>query len=336
MASNLTIYTTAPWQVIVNQAIGVSFILASPLICVGNFASIVGIIQEYRLHTTTMGLILNMAFADFLTGIFVCGYEAFVYLKDEGLLLHYKWYCHWVNFLAIIFIGQSLFTNLLLSVERYIAICHPFKHLIWVTKNRLLICVLCGWFYCISMALVPLVTERNRWDKILVACTPKHVYPKMFVMFIYVHIVAVVISNFYFQIRVAQQVFKQHKRISEMLQIHPANAKVLDRKAEIKKGKLTVILFLAFMICWGPYIVASPLNVYVNSELLLAVRDTSFVLGTFNSFSNFFIYTWKNKELRHSAFRVFKCDFGSRQHGASSSTATNSSQHSHRLDTIHA
>lgn len=248
-----------------------------------------------------MGLILNMSLADFLTGIFICAYNAYIYIKDGGALLHQKWVCHWVNVLSIILIGQSIYTNLLLSCERYISICHPFKYQLWITKARMITTLVIGWIYMVVGGSIGFITEANNWNHTIPVCTPKVLYPFPFIMFIYGHIVTLLSTNVVLQMLVAKQVIVQHRRIRQL----PCQEDTFNQKREIKKGKMTMLIFLAFIACWSLHLLISPINVYVNSNILLVVREVGFTFGVFNSFINCIIYIMKNRILRQSVKKMF-------------------------------
>jgi hypothetical protein len=268
------------------------------------FVSLGGFLREKKLHTKTLWLIMNMAFADLLTGLCLCPYVGYVYINDG--LLQSKWHCHWNNALAIVFIGQSLFTNLLLSVERFIAICHPFKHGQLVTKKRLLTVVISGWVYCVCLSTVPLETEKGGWDAAVTNCSTRSMYPFSFLVAIYAHVLVTVLANVVLQVQVVKQMCIQHKRIENDLQASTEEA--MSRKSELKKGKVSAVLFLVFMACFGPYLLSSPATVLAaENTALLAFRDIAFVLGTSNAFVNFFIYGWKFKELRIAIKKFASC-----------------------------
>lgn len=97
-----------------------------------------------QLHTTTNLLLLSLAVADFLVG--------FLQMPVEILLLNGCWIlgdvmCLINNFLAIVIVSVSVGNMLLISVDRYVAICEPMSYSTKVTVKRVQQCICLCWIF---------------------------------------------------------------------------------------------------------------------------------------------------------------------------------------------
>ncbi|XP_058478837.1 trace amine-associated receptor 13c-like [Solea solea] len=113
-----------------------------------NLLVIIAISHFRQLHTTTNLLLLSLAVADFLVGLLL--------MPGQIILMTGCWFlgsliCGLFNYLTYILTSASVGTVVLISVDRYVAICDPLSYSTKVTHQRVQIsvcvCWACSLFY---------------------------------------------------------------------------------------------------------------------------------------------------------------------------------------------
>ena len=111
-------------------AIFSAFIVACFFIVTGNLLTIVVFALTKKLRKKSLFLVMNMAVSDLLLG--AVSLPIYIFLKADFLgLRKVKWnqYFHFYYMFFDIFLSQvSLITAVLISLERFHAICWPFRH----------------------------------------------------------------------------------------------------------------------------------------------------------------------------------------------------------------
>lgn len=117
-----------------------------PLIIFGNFNVILAYCRNTSLQTVPNMLLISLAFTDLFVGLAAQPLFMAVLLRE---VLGAEPLC-WLALLSSLTLkfcgGTSLMTlSLIISLERYLALCHPFKHRLWITKTVVKRAVLALW-----------------------------------------------------------------------------------------------------------------------------------------------------------------------------------------------
>uniref|UniRef100_UPI0009B42CD9 trace amine-associated receptor 4-like n=1 Tax=Monopterus albus TaxID=43700 RepID=UPI0009B42CD9 len=109
-----------------------------------NLLVIISIAHFRQLHSPTNLLLLSLAVTDFLVGLFVMPFQIFLaepcwFLGDLVCVLYYV--------LAFSIVNVSIVNMVLISVDRYVAICDPLHYPTKITQKRVQIFVLLCWIY---------------------------------------------------------------------------------------------------------------------------------------------------------------------------------------------
>ncbi|XP_032366204.1 trace amine-associated receptor 13c-like [Etheostoma spectabile] len=115
-----------------------------------NLLIIISISHFRQLHTPTNILLLSLAVSDLLVGLVVMPGEIF---KKTSCWFLGDFVCFLYNYLSIIISVSSLGDIVLISVDRYVAICDPLHYNTRITMNRVKLSVFLCWLYSASYSL---------------------------------------------------------------------------------------------------------------------------------------------------------------------------------------
>uniref|UniRef100_A0A3Q3IPQ2 G-protein coupled receptors family 1 profile domain-containing protein n=1 Tax=Monopterus albus TaxID=43700 RepID=A0A3Q3IPQ2_MONAL len=216
-----------------------------------------------KLHTPTNLLILSLAVSDFFVSFL---------LMFQIMLIDGCWYlgdimCLSYCVLAYIITSSSIGAMVLISVDRYVAICDPLHYSTKVTPERIQICVSVCWFFSVSCYIMLLKDNLNQPGKYN-SCVGECVIARAMKS----HIAAVTLKS---------------------------SVSVTAKKSELKAARALGVVIAMFLLC--PYY-----GTTVIGELrLLNVSSEAFVicLFYFNSCLNPLIYAlfypWFRKSIKH-------------------------------------
>ncbi|XP_071345128.1 leukotriene B4 receptor 1-like [Trachinotus anak] len=131
--------------------LGLSFLIGAP----GNLLVIWTILRHIKQRSHTVVIILHLAAADLLVLITL---PLWIYS-----LIH-TWVFGWVSCIALVYIisvcmFSSIFLITLMSVERFLAVCHPFVMLRWKTKNVMNRSLILLWLLASLLGVPALLTQ---------------------------------------------------------------------------------------------------------------------------------------------------------------------------------
>ena len=192
---------------------------------------------------------------------------------------------------SVLPIGVSILTLSALTMERYIAILHPYSYSTQVTKKRILTYVCFGvvvmfGIVILSLAIEGLIKRFTMALAILFFTSAAYIYTK-----IYTVVRKLACSKNELQ---DSQVVNNLTRQKMFIQ-------------EIKQAKNCFIVVICFFfLCFLPVIVTNVVAGSVNKYKLQAIQNWATTLGLSNSSINSVIFFWTKTLLRKEAIKFLK------------------------------
>uniref|UniRef100_UPI003AAB3ADA trace amine-associated receptor 13c-like n=1 Tax=Centroberyx gerrardi TaxID=166262 RepID=UPI003AAB3ADA len=223
-----------------------------------NLLVIISVSHYRQLHTPTNLLLLSLAVSDLLAGLLL--------IPTEILLGGSCWFlgdlmCALSFFAVFTIISVSVGNVVLISVDRYVAICDPLRYPTKVTQRRVKICVclcwICSFFYG-SLILNDHLREPGRYNSCVGECVVVVNYIAGAVELVFTFIVPItVIIVLYmrvFVVAVSQARAMRSHIVAVTLQ---RSVTVTAKKSERKAARTLGIVIAVFLICFCPHFCVS-------------------------------------------------------------------------------
>ncbi|XP_037646385.1 trace amine-associated receptor 13c-like [Sebastes umbrosus] len=218
-----------------------------------NLLVIISISHFKQLQTTTNLLLLSLAVSDFFVGLLMF----FQIVLIDGCWFFGDFMCAVYQYLAYIVTSASIGTMVLISVDRYVAICYPLHYSTKITLARVQVCVCLCWICSVisqGLILRDQLKQPGRSNSCFGQCFFVIDYitglVDVVVSFIVPITVIVVLYMRVFVVAVSQaRAMRSHIAAVTLQQ----SGKVSAKKSEIKAARNLGLLVVLFLICFCPY-----------------------------------------------------------------------------------
>ncbi|XP_068186295.1 trace amine-associated receptor 13c-like [Antennarius striatus] len=265
-----------------------------------NMLVIISISHFKQLHTPTNLLLLSLAVSDCTVGIL---------LVFQIILLDGCWFlgdtvCVVYNVLNYMITAASIGTMVLISVDRYLAICDPLHYSTKVTLKKANICVCLCWMFSVlahCLILKNNLEKPGRYNTCVGQCVIILDYVAglvdLFLSFIIPVSIIVVLYMRVFVVAVSQARAMRSHITSVTIK---CSVKVTAKKSEMKAAITLGVVVVVFLICVCPYFCV----LLSGQDSMVDASSSAFIicLFYFNSFLNPLIYAlfypWFRKSIK--------------------------------------
>ncbi|KAM9710566.1 trace amine-associated receptor 13c-like [Menidia menidia] len=261
----------------------------SVLTVILNLLVIISISHYRQLHTPTNILLLSLAVSDCFVGLLL--------LPGEILRNITCWYlgdiaCFIFVYTSFIVTSASVGDMVLISIDRYVAICQPLHYQTRVTEKRVKVCVCLCWLCSVLYNIVFIkddLTQLGKHNSCYGECAYfideisgtldlvlTFILPVTVITVLYLKVFVVAVSQ--------ARAMRSHVRAAKV----QLSVTIQSRKSELKAARTLGVLIIVFLICFCPYYCFS-----FSSSDFLNNAYSSFVHYLFylNSCLNPMIYT---------------------------------------------
>ncbi|KAM9347741.1 trace amine-associated receptor 13c-like [Symphorus nematophorus] len=262
-----------------------------------NLLVIISISHFKQLHTPTNLLLLSLAVSDFFVGLFPINIIDGCWLLGDIM-------CSLYQYIAYIISSASVGTMVMISIDRYVAICHPLHYPTKITQKRVEVCVCLCWICSVifqSFILKDILKQPGRYNSCVGECilfinyiaglvdlTFSFIVPITVIVVLYMRVFLVAVSQ--------ARAMRSHVATITLQQ----SVKVTAKKSEMKAARILGVVVVVFLICLCPYYCVA----LTGQDNLLRVSSATFAmcLYYFNSCLNpviyAFCYPWFRKSVK--------------------------------------
>ncbi|XP_068186272.1 trace amine-associated receptor 13c-like [Antennarius striatus] len=234
-------------------------VLYSMLSCISvltmilNLLVIISISHFKQLHTPTNLLLLSLAVSDFFVGFLMMPIQI---LHTGGCWFWGNLLCGLFDYVSFILTSASVGNMVLISVDRYVAICDPLCYSRKVTVRRVELCVglcwACSVFYN-GVILMDFLKNPERYNscygECIVVITFINGAVDILVTFVGPVTVIIVLYMRVFVVAVSQA----RAMRSHVTSVTQQRSVCVTKKSERKAARTLGIVVLVFLICFCPY-----------------------------------------------------------------------------------
>ncbi|XP_029012058.2 trace amine-associated receptor 1-like [Betta splendens] len=268
----------------------------SLLTVVLNLLVIVSISHFRQLHTPTNLLLLSLAVSDFLVGLIVMPFEI---VLNETCWLPGDPLCAAYYILPFIGVSASVGNMVLISVDRYVAICDPLRYPTKVTQSAVKVCVLLCWFNSALYNLAFLFNNLKQSDKFYSChgeCAININGAVDLMISFFIPITAIVLMY----MRVFVVAVSQTRALRSQITAVKSKHSLTVQKSELKAARTLGVVVAVFLLCYCPYYCVT-LSGY-NLTMVSSTKAFLDFLVLFNSSLNpgiyTFLYPWFRKSIK--------------------------------------
>ncbi|XP_054643382.1 trace amine-associated receptor 13c-like [Dunckerocampus dactyliophorus] len=267
-----------------------------------NLLVIISISHFRQLHTPTNLLLLSLSVSDFLVGLLAIPAE--IYSKTScwtlGDVLCSLWF--YVSFLVT---SVSVGTMVLISADRYVAICDPLHYNTKVTVRRVQLCVCLCWFssflYC-GIILKDLLAHPGQYKSCNGECVLGiDYYAGVADLVVTVLLPLSIIITLYMRVFVVavSQARAMSSHVTSVTLQHSVTVRA--KKSELKAARTLGVLVLVFLVCFCPYYIFTLAG---GNGIMSSFSKYVLYLFEFNSCLNPLIYALFYPWFRRAVRRV--------------------------------
>ncbi|XP_029512545.2 trace amine-associated receptor 13c-like [Oncorhynchus nerka] len=270
------------------------FSLISAVTVFLNLLVIISISHFKQLHTPTNLLILSLAASDLLVGLIVIPVMTVALM--ESCWGFGEYFCVFQIYIASLCTSLSLGNLVLISIDRYVAVCDPLLYHSKITTTRMMCCISTTWCCCIIYRAANIQSFVNVQvpSRCLKECTAVEgsIWVNITDIVITMVVPCSVIITLYMKICVvarsqARKVFSKEAASVSGVKTVQAN------KSEKKATKTLSIVVFNYFICWFPSLLVFFLFSFLSYNLLsYLIAFLAFVNSLINPIIYAFLYPW--------------------------------------------
>ena len=292
-------------RIVVPTVLGIIFLLG----LLGNSLVILVVVSDKHMRNTTNILILSLAVADLLFIVFCVPFTATMYalpIWPFGEL-----WCKVVQYLMFVCAYASVYTLVLMSLDRYLAVVHAIRSMSFRTERNTWLAVVATWAV-ILLGHVPLLLEYGvkeynfQGEERSTCANLLHLQDHRWGVVFHVCFI-----TFGYALPLGAVCLMYGLMLKRLHHAAPGGVSKSQESMRAKRRvtKMVVIIVAVFALCWLPIqviLLSTKLNVYPLNVWTFAIQMVCNCLAYMNSCVNPFLYAFLSDNFRRS-FRKFLC-----------------------------
>ncbi|CAD7087545.1 unnamed protein product [Hermetia illucens] len=297
-----------PLERIVSMVVPVFFGLIGLAGLLGNGLVILVVVVNQQMRSTTNLLIINLAISDILFVIFCVPFTATDYILPEWPFGNL--WCKFVQYMIVVTCHCSVYTLVLMSFDRFLAVVHPVTSMSLRTERNAMLAILCAWVLILTSAIPVALSHSVR----IYSLKGLHHTACVFSSHQGVWSLVGFQVSFFLSSYVVPLTLISFLYMGMLVRLWKS-APGCRQSAESRRGKrrvtrMVVVVVLAFAVCWLPIhviLVLKALDLYETSHVNVLIQIVSHVLAYMNSCINPILYAFLSDNFRKAFRKIVWC-----------------------------
>ncbi|XP_031558554.1 allatostatin-A receptor-like [Actinia tenebrosa] len=270
----------------------------------GNSLVIYIIRNERGMKTSTNYLLLNLAVADLLFGVFFAPEYIVLPLLGrpslpDGVLG--DWLCKLIGFGNIGWMASrtSIFTMICLSVERYFAVCRPHTFRQRFSPKIVKVLIMVSWIYAVVM-VSPLVVDIH-FSRGYFPCVFNNSIFKVYLLYSLVEITCFLSLMIFFTVKIFISLWCKQT-------VEPTGERDITERRKKKKVTLCVLaVVVTFVVCWSPAAIYFVVALGSSSAIQLELITASILTASINAALDPYLFSFQSSRFKVLVKKVLCC-----------------------------
>ncbi|XP_033215459.1 allatostatin-A receptor-like isoform X2 [Belonocnema kinseyi] len=269
---------------------------------VGNLLVVLVVAANPGMRSTTNILIINLAIADLLFVMFCIPFTATDFVLPYWLFGNI--WCKVVQYLIIVTACASVYTLVLMSLDRYLAVVHPIASMSVRTEGHAFIAICILWAVILTFSIPTLIIHGEEMDtstpENFTACRilPQFNWPLFQLTFF--------LSSYVVPLTLICGLY-----LCMLLRLwRGSRISAESRRGRKRVTRLVLVVVGVFAFCWCPIqliLVIKSLGGYPLTTSTIMLQIASHVLAYTNSCVNPFLYAFLSENFRKAFRKIIYC-----------------------------
>ncbi|XP_026232584.1 trace amine-associated receptor 13c-like [Anabas testudineus] len=263
-----------------------------------NLLVIISISHFKQLHTPTNLLLLSLAVSDFFVGLLMFFQIMFI----DGCWFLGDIMCTLYQYLAYVIASTSAGAMVLISIDRYVAVCFPLLYSTEVTQTRVKICVCLCWICSVifqTLNLQDVLQQPGRFNSCFGECVfvINYIAGVADLIFTFIAPITVIVVLY---MRVFVVAVTQARAIrSHIAAVSLQRSVKVTKKSEMKATRTLGVVIVVFLICLCPYycVALTGQDSLLNGSAAAIVLCLYYFNSCLNPMIYAFLYPWFRKSV---------------------------------------
>ncbi|CAH1776534.1 unnamed protein product [Owenia fusiformis] len=261
------------------------------VVLLGNLTMLFGFVLNKKLRTPKHYLHVNMAASNITLALIMLGS---LYIRINGDIL-----CLFTHSLILVGVYYHVLSLLSITVERFIAIKHPFIYAAKVTTRNVIVCIVSSNLLCVTLGVYPLVKmliTDGDYDGDTEGCHLGEISPVVYAMLQVSCMLLILIVMTVLNVRILQSVNSSFRFAQSTVPVSTRRKSLLVHTLNKRKIRATMMLstvIIYHIITWTPPMITlllSYIGFNISQLVLISTLTGAYTSTTLNSVMYGFVY----------------------------------------------